>query len=120
MLQGVLEGATHEPLGDGVGAEKSGLSTRQGLPVQMPLISAVPWDWGRWAAGGMQVPDYSALGTQDGFSNQLLGTHVVGEGSTRLRAPGAPGGGRALRTAWGLVPGKSEKYSCPQGIPAGP
>lgn len=47
MLQGVLEGARHEPLGDGVGAEKSGLSTRQGLPVQMPLINAVPRDWGR-------------------------------------------------------------------------
>lgn len=104
MLQDVLEDATHEPLGDGVGAEKSGLSTRQWLPVQMPLINLVPWDWGRWAAGGMQVPDYSALGTQDGVSNQLLGTHVVGEGSTQLRAPGAPGAGRALRTASGSGP----------------
>ena len=119
MLQDVLEGAAHEPLGDGVGAEKSGLSTRQWLPVQMPLINLVPRDWGRWAAGGMQVPDYSALGTQDGVSNHLLGTQVVGEGSTQLGAPG-PGAGRALGTAPGSGPGKPETCSCPRSSPVGP
>lgn len=119
-----------EPPGDGVGAEKSGLSTRQRFPAQMPLIDLIHVGLRHSAgeAAGLRVAcgflAPGVLTTQNCCSNKLLECILNSEemhlSQRVLRFPGdGPYGSRGLVLGSVQTSLRKSRRKLPYTVPGG-